>query len=331
MLSQGVSKAMIKFAPTILEHAAKLINKTPSEVAQDEMLMCEAHVKAFEIYEHDIVNVGIDVYNIEAEALGCKVKYHEDNSIPGISTHIFSEFIDIETIEFSVNKGRIKTLLNAASMVREKIDKLSNVNIGICGPFSIAVELRGYENVINDYINEKKEFVDILDACLMFQKRYCDEIAKRELGITVFESWATPPLVTPDMYRKYIMPYERELISYMKKIGIFSAPLIIGGNTELIIDDMISTGTTLLLADYCVDLGMYVEKASMYDLTLRGNIDPKIVEKGPIDVIIEKLHKLLIEKGEYMRFIVGTGVLSYNTPTENILAIKNILLEATNV
>ena len=310
-----------------MEHAAKFVGETPSTVARDEELLSTAHIKAFEQYGHELINVGIDVYNIEAEALGCIVSYHDDFSVPGISKHVFEEFVDFEGLDFSINKGRIKTILNASYIVKEKIGDRVQVNVGICGPFSIAVELRSYENLIMDCIDENEELIFLLDKILVFQKRYCDEIIKRGLGITVFESWATPPLITPDIYRKYAMPYEQKLIDYMKYKGLASAPLVIGGDTTSIIDDMISTGTTLLVADYCVDTEVYIRKGSKHGLTVRGNIDPKLVGKGPQEDILNALYTMLSKRGEYKNFIIGTGVIPYGTPIENLMIIKKELME----
>ena len=93
-------KKKILFIPTIFEHSAKIINKTPSQVAVDRNLMEQAHVESYLLYRPDAVTVGIDVYNIEAEALGCKIKFHEDCSVPGIIEHPFSESYNMDSLFF---------------------------------------------------------------------------------------------------------------------------------------------------------------------------------------------------------------------------------------
>ena len=80
----GQQPDKIPFLPTIIEHAAYLIGQTPSTVAQDASLMAEAHIKAYSRYCPDAVTIGVDIYNIEAEALGCMVRFYNDASIPGI-------------------------------------------------------------------------------------------------------------------------------------------------------------------------------------------------------------------------------------------------------
>jgi len=60
-----------------------------------------------------------------------------------------------------------------------------------------------------DCISDEETVHAMLDKVLEHQENYCDEIIKRGLGITLFESWAAPPLVSPDIYRNYVMPYEK--------------------------------------------------------------------------------------------------------------------------
>jgi hypothetical protein len=76
----------IPFVPAIYEHKAALIGKTPSEVAQSEELLVYAALAEFETYRPDLLTVGMDVYNVEAEALGCKVKYYDTHAYRALSS-----------------------------------------------------------------------------------------------------------------------------------------------------------------------------------------------------------------------------------------------------
>ncbi|NSW90699.1 MAG: uroporphyrinogen decarboxylase family protein [Firmicutes bacterium] len=315
----------IPFIPTIFEHSARIINRTPSETALSEELLEEAQVQSYLLYKHDAVTVGIDVYNIEAEALGCEVKFHEDNSIPGVIFHPFSEEYHMEAITFSTEKGRIGMVLNAAERVKKRIGSYVNVSIGISGPFSICAELTGFEKLITDCIDNEETVHLLLEKILAFQKEYCKEIIKRGLGVTLFESWAAPPLVSPGIYRNFVAPYEKELITHIKNLGVLYVPLVIGGDTLTILDDMLETGTTLLISDYKADIKYFVEKAKERNMTIRGNIDPKLVERGPKEEIIRQLEIMLQKINGYDKFVVGTGVLPYNTPPENVIAIREYL------
>jgi len=324
-VNSGEKSDRLPFMPTILEHSAAIIGKTPSETAMDTGLLEAAHLAAYEKYKHDALTIGIDVYNIEAEALGCKVRFHNDNSIPGIFSHPLSESFNIENLTFSTAKGRISKILDAAKNINGRLVNEVNVGVGISGPFSISAELYGFENMIADCIDGESKIIDLLSGVLEFQKCYCDEIINHGLGITMFESWATPPLVSPGIYAEYVAPYEKEIIEHIKSKGTPVVPLVIGGDTSEILDDMLATGTTLIIADFEVDIELFLRKASKKEMTLRGNIDPKLVESGTVEDVIASVDNILQKVKGYNKFILGTGVVPYGTPPENILAIKSYL------
>ena len=65
----------VPFVPAVYEHKARLVGRSPSEVCRDLDLLTEALEKELEIYDPDALTVGIDVYNVEAEAAGCEGRY----------------------------------------------------------------------------------------------------------------------------------------------------------------------------------------------------------------------------------------------------------------
>ncbi|MCL2360694.1 MAG: hypothetical protein FWC73_02635 [Defluviitaleaceae bacterium] len=312
--------APLPFIPTIIEHAAFLIGQTPSAAARDASILARAHIAVFEQYRPDGVTVGMDIYNIEAEALGCQVCFYDDESIPGIMTHPITLDSPPGGIAFSPNLGRIQLLLCAAEKVKAVIGNDAKVSVGICGPFSILIELLGFETAIHAFIDEDKRVRLLLAAVLEFQKAYSREIVSRGLGVTVFESWASPPLITPDIYRQYALPYEQALLAH-----IGARPLVIGGDTRPILDDIVKSGTALLLSDYNTPLPLYIEKARAAGLVLRANIDPKLVRQGDFEKIKERIKEIYAQKKNYPKIIIGTGVVPYDTPLENLQRVKKII------
>ena len=69
------------FMPAIYEHKAWFIDSTPSMVSRDTELLTQALLKEHELIGADALTVGIDVYNLEAEAAGCKVTFYEGDDM----------------------------------------------------------------------------------------------------------------------------------------------------------------------------------------------------------------------------------------------------------
>ncbi|HIE28890.1 TPA: hypothetical protein EYP66_16570 [Candidatus Poribacteria bacterium] len=119
----------IAFSPSVYEHAAFLIQMTPWEVSRDAELLYQAHRLAHQIYHHSPIVVGIDIYNIEAEAYGCVVTQPSGNGIPAITKGIFAsieESNSLKTFNPEVD-GRIPLIIEAGRELAR--DKFSSVEL----------------------------------------------------------------------------------------------------------------------------------------------------------------------------------------------------------
>jgi len=287
--------------------------------------MATAHIEAHRRYRHPFVTVGMDIYNIEAEALGCGVRFYADDSIPGIVTHPYDPESDPGKIKFSVSAGRIGLILDAAVDIKHAIGDDAIVSVGICGPFSIMIELLGYDSAVDAFIDGDARLAGFLDALLIYSKEYCTAIIERNLGVTIFDSWAAPPLSSPDIYRTYSAPYEHGLISHLERSGLKSRPLVIGGDTSLIVNDILNTGTTLLVSDYNSPLSLFCGKAKEKEVILRANIDPRRIWNGDWDYVRSRIEDIYSIYESYSKIIIGTGVMPYDTPPGHIERIMEII------
>jgi len=69
-LLRGEPADRVPFCPAVYEHKAALIGTTPSFLSRDAGLFEKALVREAELYGPDLLTVGCDVYNLEAEAGG---------------------------------------------------------------------------------------------------------------------------------------------------------------------------------------------------------------------------------------------------------------------
>ncbi len=102
------------FCPAIYEHKAKLIGKTVSEVAADAKLLEAALVAERQTYQPDMLTVGVDIYNIEAQALGAEVIFPEAaDAVPSIKEKILKDVSEVDQLEMPdlLTAGRIPMFL----------------------------------------------------------------------------------------------------------------------------------------------------------------------------------------------------------------------------
>ncbi|MDW7678972.1 MAG: hypothetical protein SCK70_00280, partial [bacterium] len=83
------------FSPAVYEHAARLIQRSPWEVSRDDNLLFQAHAAAYRVYEHSPIVVGIDIYNLEAEAYGAIIEPPAGDDIPAIGKPVCQSIDDL--------------------------------------------------------------------------------------------------------------------------------------------------------------------------------------------------------------------------------------------
>lgn len=327
VMAKGEIPKEIPFIPTIFEHSARVIGKTPSEIAQDEDLIVESQIACYEIYRHDLISIGVDIYNIEYEALGAKVFFPENQELPSISETMISTSDDIDKLKIPdpEKDGRMPMFLNAVQRVNEKVGNEVIVNGTVVGPFTLAAIMRGFENFVMDLVMEPEFAYKLMEFANKVSLAFAESFIKRGVGLSINESWIAPPLLSPAFYSENVVGYEKSLIQSIKKLGQKNVALISGGNTTDIVDDMITTGTSLLLADSECDRHYYKKVCAKNNILMRASIASKIVEDGNEIKMREAADEVIKDCRDYSGFIFGCGIVSYDTKPENVVKLKQIV------
>ena len=132
------------------------------------------------------------------------------------------------------------------------------------------------------------------------------------------DSPAGPDMIPPDLYEKFALPYEKQLVDTAHKLKL-PYVLHICGNTEAILPQMIESGSDGLELDYKTDVNIAFDL--MKDrCTFFGNVDPSgILALGTVDQVREATLDLLNIFTRTNNFVLNAGcALPPDTPSENI-------------
>ncbi len=104
----------IPWVPFVGAHAAALLGMTATEYLKSADKIVSGVSKAIDLYLPDGIPVVFDL-QIEAEALGCRLNWSDDNP-PAVVSHPLLEGIEIEDLQIpSAKDGRIPLVMEAAS------------------------------------------------------------------------------------------------------------------------------------------------------------------------------------------------------------------------
>ena len=196
----------IAFTPVVYEHAARFVGRTPWEVSRDPELMFEGHRRAYLEYHHQVIAVGIDIYNLEAEAYGAEV-VGRGEAIPAIHRPMLKsldEGLAIRPFDPS-SDGRIPMALSVGRRLKREFPD-ADVRVPVAGPFSLAFNLRGIQQLCEDAILEPERTSQFLHRLAENQAVFCRAIAAAGLDVAFFESAAAPPLLSPRQFHEVELP-----------------------------------------------------------------------------------------------------------------------------
>lgn len=324
------------FLPAIYEHKAAFIGSTPSAISRDADLLTRALLAEYEAIAADGLVVGVDVYNLEAEAVGCKVSFYEgaDTSIPGIKpgNHIVHVGDDLSQAKVPnpLKDGRMPVNITAARNARRALGDDYWIRGAISGPFSLAISLVGAEALFLACMDQP----DWVRDCLGYAGRIIQAFAQAYIDagaeLIVFDSQASPDLLSPEMYEEFVLPVTQDLVAWAARQGVRDLPLIIGGNTTPIAEMLVRTGGNNLLCDFTGDFDEWAAVVRPAHRALRRNISPRLIETSPPDAIYEVARSEVARGRDLPGFIMGTAVIPFGTPVENVLAVKRACLDAAS-
>jgi uroporphyrinogen decarboxylase len=318
----------IAFTPVVYEHAARFVGRTPWEVSRDADLMFEGHRRAYLEYHQQVIAVGIDIYNLEAEAYGAKVNECEGDAIPGIQQPLWISLDNGLALKpFDPDRdGRVAMLISVGQRLKHEFPD-ADVRIPVAGPFSIAFNLRGISRLCEDAIERPEDTVKVLMRLAANQAVLCRAIAKAGLDVAFFESAAAPPILSPRQFREVELPALKCAMEVAAECVGHAVPCIMGGNTFPILDDILSTGTNYLVCNVETNQAAFVERVARTHphVTIRVNLDPGVVACREPQRIFRGIDRVLEIVGDRTNCVMGTGAMPFETPLENIRLIKEYL------
>jgi uroporphyrinogen decarboxylase len=315
----------ISFTPVIYEHAARFVGRTVWDVSRDPDLMFEGHRRAYLEYRQQVIAVGIDIYNLEAEAYGAKVEAGTADAIPAIHQPLLASLEDGLTLPpFRPQRdGRIAMVLAVGQRLKREFPD-ADVRVPVAGPFSIAFNLRGISDLCLDSALRPDDTARFLMRLAEHQEVFCRAIAAAGLDVAFFESAAAPPILSPQQFHEIELPALRRILAVASDCLGRPVPCIMGGNTYPILDDILSTGTNYVACNVETNQRAFVEAVARQQphVKIRVNLDPGVVACSDPERICRAIDHVLDIVGGRPQCVMGTGALPLETPPENIRLIR---------
>lgn len=296
------------------------------EYCSDGRAMAEAHIGAWERYGHDMIDLENGVAAL-ASAVGCSVGFETETSPPWVLGPALERIEDVDQLRpiDPSRDGMLPELITATRLITEKLgDRVFLLAEADQGPFSLATQIVGIEELLMALTDPDREALvrRLLEYATQQVVTYARALIAAGAHMTgMGDSIAGPDVCSPDVYRRFAWPYERQVVETLAAEGAMIG-LHICGDATPIIGDMVRTGSQLIAVDYKIDLA--AAKAAARDMTtLIGTVDPSgVLARGTPDDVRAAARADLATLAPGGGFILAPGcALPYDTPDENIRAL----------
>lgn len=302
--------------------AAREAGYTMTQYREDPRKIAASFIRAIETYQYDGIVVDVDTAAL-AGAVGVPVDFPEDQPArayrPGLAR--LEQANDLHPPDIG-NYRYVQNWIEAVRILREYFRDEIYVR-GNCdqAPFSLASMMRTPEQWMVDLLTDEKNAFALLEYCTAATCQFIRLMAQTDCHmVSNGDSPAGPEMISPQMYRKFALPYEKRVVEEAHRLGM-PYTLHICGKTNAILKDMLATSADCFELDYKTD----IEQAfSLFKDTtcLIGNIDPSgVLALGTVDHVKRQTKRVLDVCSDCARFILNAGcAIPAETPSENLRA-----------
>lgn len=303
--------------------AAREAGCTMAQYREDPRKIAACFLQAIETYRYDGIVVDIDTATL-AGAVGVPVTFPEDQPARAHGQSL-SRLEDAKRLA-PVDIGDYRYVQHWLEAVRILKDHFGD-EICIRGncdqaPFSLASMMRTPELWMMDLLTDEDNAFILLEYCTDVTCQFIRLMAQTGCHmLSNGDSPAGPELISPQMYRRFALPYERRVVDEAHKLGLPYA-LHICGKTDAILGDMLETGADCLELDYKTDVGK-VFSLLKDRACLIGNIDPSdVLAHGTTADVVRETKRILDTYSSSPRLILNAGcAIPAETPRENLKAL----------
>ena len=314
------------------DHSARIANVPLKQFFTDAYLFARVQLLVTEYYRFDVISNFWDVYNIEAEALGQRIVYPHDGIPDVVRTEpLIAAPSDLDRITPpDPNKsGRMPWVAQISKYYQEMTGKIERVYF--TGPFSIAANIRGYENLVMD-IYENPDFTHRLFTFLCdetiapFIEAVKSEIGDNNLILDGRDAWASPPMITLDMMDEYVVAYTERLRDRLgdKVITRGNWGDAKSGDIERFFSQKIqcSPGVLSVLDPDLYEVGPDRVKAfaSKHKAFITAGVDATLLKYGPVEAIVERIKLYIDQMAREGGCMIHLNQIPAETPSEHIHA-----------
>lgn len=311
----------VPWVPFVGSHASSLLNIDAEAYFKSADNIARGAQKAVELYNPDGIPVTFDL-QIEAEVLGCDVKYSQENP-PAVCGHPLVSGKKLEQLKIpGPDEGRIKTVLDAAKQIRANNPDIA-LYATITGPFTLALHLQGTDIFMKMF--EDPDYVLRLVG-------FCNKVAMAmssyyiEAGCDIVA--VVDPMTSqigPQQFNQFVSGAATELFDYIRSQNALGSFFVCGHAQQNIVA-MCECLPDNVSIDENIPLDFVRDECLKRGISFGGNLQLTTVLLLGTELEAQKDAVRCLDLGGKKGFILAPGCdLPCATPKENLIAVTKVV------
>ncbi|WP_068472274.1 uroporphyrinogen decarboxylase family protein [Saccharicrinis aurantiacus] len=311
----------IPWVPFVGSHAGALLNQTATEFLSSKENIVKGVNEAIKLYNPDGIPVAFDL-QIEAEALGCKLAWADDNP-PAVVSHPLMEGKTLDDLKVPCAcKARIPMVMDATRELRDQHPDIALYGL-ITGPFTLALHLLGtdiFMQMMMDPEATHKLMRFTTDVAKMMAQNYIEAGAD---VIAIVDPMTSQ--IDPMSFETFVTPYITEINEMVREADALSS-FFVCGNAQQNIEEMCKTKPDNISIDENIPLDFVRDMALKHNVSFGGNIKLTVVLLMGDEEASRRDALECMDIGGKKGFILAPGCdLAMETPKENLIAVGELV------
>ncbi len=301
------------WVPFVGCHAGALIQMSARDLLVSSDAMFRGMSEAVKRYNPDGIPVAFDL-QIEAEALGCKLVWADENPPAVVSHPLETGSLDALTVP-GPEAGRFPQVLETARRLIAAHPAVAFYGL-ITGPFTLALHLTG-PNIFMLMYDDPDQVKRIM--------AFCRDVAIAAAGYYIDAGCdiigVVDPMTSqigPEHFEEFVTPFAQPVFAAVKKAGCLSS-FFVCGHAQANIEVMCQCGPDNISVDENIPLAYVIDIAGKYGISVGGNMQLTVclLFGSKEDCMRNAMDCMTV--GGTRGFILSPGCdIPYATPPENL-------------
>jgi uroporphyrinogen decarboxylase len=294
----------VPFYPIVSGLASRMTGVSTADYYRDLDKMVEAQLALYEEIQHDVIVMMADLY-MEVEAMGAAVEFPEDD-VPRLKSYLLKDKSALGSLPpvDPAGSGRLPAYLDA---LRKAAGAGTGSAVGgvICGPWTLATNLRGAEQLIMDTVEDPGFVHELMQFTTGVTKTFGFAVAGCRAGLSLSEAPASLSLISPKIFRQFVLPYLKDIVNSLgeNRTGV---TLHVCGFIDPIMEDIVSSGAIAVSMDEPSSLEKMLDVCGSKCVVI-GNVSTSVFVEGGRREMEDEVRRCLEVGKERGGYILCTG------------------------